>query len=233
MYLFKLTHQTNLENIKALLHKWLSKQLTQKAFTWAEDMVKAIQEEGYGKCFISSFAQISRRTGKEPIHLATTEIIEAQSLRKNWEPDKWLIDQVLRTLMLLSLNRDDEENYVQTLETIFSNADMSELIALYQSLPLLPYPERWRTIAIEGVRSNIIPVFNAMALNNPYPNEYFDIDTWNRFILKAVFVGSPLHRITGLNARINAPLKLQLKDYLYEKSSAKRDPHPEVAPLIG
>lgn len=98
---------------------------------------------------------------------------------------------------------------------------MGEAIALYQSLFLLPYPEKFKLRAAEGIRTNMTSVFNAVTLHNPYPAEYLDDLAWNQMILKALFVGTLLHPIYGLKQRNNQQLSQMLLDYARERLAAK------------
>ena len=142
------------------------------------------------------------------------------------------MDQVGRTLLILSFTYEDQDRYVATLDKIFAAADVGEAIALYQSLPLLPYPERFRLRAAEGIRSNITSVFNAVALYNPYPATYLDDLAWNQMVLKALFIGSPLEPIYGLEKRNNHQLSQMLIDYARERLAAKRPVNPELWLLV-
>lgn len=135
--------------------------------------------------------------------------------------------------MLLALPTEDADAFVGAVEKLFSAADVGELVALYQALPLLPYPERFLNLAIDGVRSNMTAVFNAIALQNPYPSEHFDDDAWNQVVLKALFVGSPLHPMMGLDQRANAKLARMLSDYAHERWAAGRPVNPELWRLVG
>src|SRR5690625_6252577 len=82
--------------------------------------------------------------------------------------------------------------------------------------------------AAEGVRSIITIVFNAIALDNPYPKEYLEQDPFNQIVLKALFVGSPLFRIVGLEERANATLARILVEYSQERRSAGRVVSTEI-----
>jgi hypothetical protein len=75
-------------------------------------------------------------------------------------------------------------------------------------------------------------VFEAIALNNPYPSEVFDEAAWNDFILKAIFIGAELAPILGLQQRANAPLARMLVDYMAERQAAGRSITPELWPLV-
>ena len=136
------------------------------------------------------------------------------------------------TILILSFPQDDADRYVSTLNKIFAAADMQEAIALYQSLPLLPYPERFKLRAAEGVRTNMTAVFNAIAINNPYPAQYLDDLAWNQMILKALFVGTPLHPIYGLKSRNNPQLAQMLVDYDRVRLAAQRTVSPELWDLV-
>jgi hypothetical protein len=76
-------------------------------------------------------------------------------------------------------------------------------------------------------------VFNAIALDNPYPAEYMEEAAWNQLVLKAIFVGSQLHRIQGLDARANAALASTLSDFAHERWAAKRPVPVELWRPVG
>lgn len=75
-------------------------------------------------------------------------------------------------------------------------------------------------------------VFNAIALYNFYPAAYFDELAWNQMILKALFVGSPLSKIQGLEQRTNLTLVTMLVNYARERLSANRSVSPELWQVV-
>lgn len=219
-------------SISSLLRYWVSQVLDKQAVAWVDTRRQQIKSSVTGREFLTAFSAVSRYVGKQQLQLAPEDLKAASALHKDWFPAHWSVEQAVRTLLLLALPQDNPEKYLDTLEEVFTAADVGELIALYQALPLLAYPERLQKRAAEGVRSNMTAVFNAVALHNPYPAEYFDDLAWNQMVLKALFVGSPLHLIHGLDLRANCELARMLLDYAHERHSANRPVSAEIWPLV-
>jgi hypothetical protein len=216
-----------------LLHHWLTQRIKSESLTWLNQKVQQIKINVNTLVFFSAFSAVPRYTGKNDLQLTKAELEVASVACNGWFPSHWSVDQAARALLVLALPQDDEEKYLITLKRVFTAADVGELIALYQTLPLLPYPEKFRDRAAEGVRSNMTAVFNAVALRNPYPAQYLDDLAWNQMVLKALFVGSPLHLVQGLEERANLELAKMLVDYAHERWAAKRTVSPELWRLVG
>lgn len=226
--------QVDVTRISDLLDRWIARQLDDEdALAWLREKRREIAAEAENWVFFTSFSGVPRYTGKADLDLTSEDLAQADEVRSGWDPRGWSVDQAGRTLILLALPSDDPDNYIETLEQVFTTADVGESVVLYQSLPLLPHPERLVERAKEGLRSNMTSVFNAVALRNPFPSEYFDDGAWNQMVLKAVFVGSPLYLIQGLDERANPKLARMLDDYAHERWSAGRDVTPELWRLVG
>lgn len=219
--------------IRQILLRWLKSRLDDEAFTWLESAAKDLMGEPEDWQLYTSFSTTPRHTGKELLQLTPGELDEAGRLRPGWKPANWTADQAGRTLLLLSYAEQGEEEFLDKIEKIFVTSDLGEAVALYQALPVYPFPERFRERAAEGVRSNITPVFDAVALNNPYPMEYLEEGAWNQIVLKALFVGSPLYKIMGVDKRANATLAKILVEYAHERWSAGRNVSPELWRVVG
>jgi hypothetical protein len=76
-------------------------------------------------------------------------------------------------------------------------------------------------------------VFEAVAHRNPYPAEHFAEPAWNQMVLKALFVGTRLDLIAGLDARANPALARMLCDYAHERWAASRPVSPELWRCVG
>jgi hypothetical protein len=215
------------------LLRWIHPHIDEKSQDWLAKKRQQIKEGAPDRVFFTAFSAVPRYTGKADLDISAEDGKEAEQVRRGWRPQRWSADQAARSLFLLALPNGDADEYVKKLDRLFSAADVGELVALYQSLPLLPHPERFVPRAAEGLRSSIDAVFNAVALNNPFPADYFDEAAWNHLVLKAVFVGSPLHRIEGLDRRANPELARMLLDYVHERWAASRTFTPELWRLVG
>lgn len=222
-----------LTSISNLLCHWISQKVTQEVVTWLDEKREQINSGVTGREFLRAFSAVPRYTGKKPLELTAQDLKTASTMQIGWFPGHWSVDQAARALLVLALPQEDAQKYLHILEPVFATADVGELVALYQALPLLPYPEKLRIRAAEGVRSNMTSVFNAIALRNPYPAQYLDNLAWNQMVLKALFVGSPLHLIQGLDFRANRELARMLIDYAHERQSANRSVPPELWRLVG
>ena len=220
-----------------LLSNWLERQISEKGFEWLQQQQEKLASSYYKRVFFTAFSAVPRYTCKQKLQLSEADIQEAQTKCPGWLPQFWRVDQAARSLLVLSLfqelaTKDDGEAF-KTLEQVFGAADVEELVALYQMLPLFPHPEQYRLRAAEGVRSNITVVFEAVALRNPYPVKHFDRLAWNQMVLKALFVNSPLYLIQGLDERTNPTLSKMLVDYARERWAAKRSVSPELWRAMG
>jgi hypothetical protein len=125
------------------------------------------------------------------------------------------------------------ETFAQRFVQLCRTADVAEAIAFYRGLPLYPDPGRLEAQAAEGTRTNMRAVFEAVAHRNPYPREQFSENRWNHMVLKALFVGSTLHPIQGLDERANPTLARMLCDYAHERWAAGRPVSPELWRCVG
>ena len=219
--------------VRALLYRWLTKQVPPEKLDWLSGKLEQLAKEHSERLLFTTFSAVPRYIGKADLQLDEDDVSAAESARSGWMPQQWSLDQVGRSLLLLSLSSEDSDLYHARIEKLFGAADVSEQIALYQCLPLFPHPERFVSRAAEGLRTSIDAVFNVIVLDNPFPGDYFSQETWNQMVLKAVFVGSQLHRIQQLDERANAELARMLLDYAHERWAAKREVTPELWRPVG
>ena len=216
-----------------LLDSWLAARLSKGAAEWLRARCGATCGRGADAAFYMALSSAPRHVGRAELALDESERTAADAARSGWRPARWSVDQAARTLLVLSLPASDARQYLATLDRLFDDGDLGELVVLYQALPLLPHPEAHRRRAAEGVRSNMQAVFEAVALDNPYPAEELDADAWNQLVLKCLFVESPLYRVRGLEQRQNAALAKMLSDYAHERWAAKRAVSLELWRCLG
>ncbi|WP_197901702.1 EboA domain-containing protein [Rhodocytophaga rosea] len=228
-----ITYQADIEAIKETLYNWIISNAPAKGKEWLDQKLGLISAENAERQFYLAFGTAPRFVGKEKLQLTAGDIQKAGALRKGWNPAHWTTDQATRILLVLSLPHQDPQKFVHVLNQLFSTGDVGEQTALYLSLPLLPHPELHRHRTTEGIRTNMTDVFNAIALDNPYPSEYLDEPAWNQLVLKTIFVGSPLHRIHGLDQRANANLARMLSDFAHERWAAGRPVPAELWRPVG
>lgn len=199
---------------------------------WLHDRLAAIRA-GERQPFQLAFGMAPRKTGKADLALSKAELLQAEDARPGWDPSGWSLDHAARTLIVLSVPNTSREDWLATLDPLFASGEVSELVALYQMLPLLPEPDAHVARAVDGLRTNIRPVFAAIAHRNPFPAERFTDAQWNQMVLKTLFVGLPLAPIVGLDERVNDPLMRNLCDLAHERWAAGRTVSPELWRCVG
>ena len=137
----------------------------------------------------------------------------------------WTLDQVARVDLLIQL---DESN----VDLLFETAEIQEAVALTRALPFLPNPSAFLLRATDAVRSNMGPVFDAIAFGNTYPKDYFSEAAWNQLVLKCIFNDKAIHQIMGLDERANQELANTLSDFAHERWSAGRRVPSQVWRLV-
>ena len=225
-------NDTKVNKIAGVLFNWLKKRDSATNLLWLNQKAKEISNSASERTLFTSFSAVSRYLNQDKLNLSSEELRTALALKTGWNPTNWTLEQAGRTILLLSFPAENTVNYLAALDKIIQAADVGEAIAFYQSLALLPYPEKFQLRAAEGVRSNMTSVFNAVALNNTYPAQYLDELAWNQMVLKALFVGSSLRFIYGLERRNNQQLSQMLVDYACERLSANRTVSSELWELV-
>jgi len=119
-----------------------------------------------------------------------------------------------------------------TLADLFGHGDTDERRAILRALPRLRDPARFTPLAIEACRTSVVPVFEAIACDNPFAAAHFPDANFNQMILKALFVGLPLARVVGLPTRLSPELARMARDYAAERRAAGRS-IPDDLLLIG
>ena len=217
---------------RELLARWLVRQLPQEAAAWLEKAAEQVRSSGKDADLYMAVSLVTRKVGKADLTLSDADLRDADASRPGWNPRAWSADQAARVLLVLALEAD-VARLARCLDQLCNTADVSELAAFYRGLPLYPDQPRYVARATEGLRTNMKNVFEAIAHRNPYASEQFPEAAWNQMVLKALFVGSPLWPIVGLDRRGNPELARMLCDYAHERWSAGRPVSPELWRCVG
>ncbi len=105
---------------------------------------------------------------------------------------------------------------------LFRDGDEGERVSLVRALCLTPEPSRLLQTALEAGRATSLRLYGALALDNPYPACCYPDHDFNGLVLKCLFTGLPVGRISGLAQRTNATLARMCEDYHDERVLANR-----------
>ena len=190
-------------------------------------------ESGDSKRLLLSLSMASRQAKRKPL-AASRDLRERASLAlPGLDVERWTQLDGVRVLLICAAQTGDPDGFAALYEQAFTYADDGEQQALLRALPLLEDGKSFVWRAGEGCRTNIVPVFEAVALDSPYPAMHFDEIAWNQMCIKAVFLGADLHRAVGFDRRRNPELARMALDLADERRSAGRLVQPELWMCLG
>ncbi|MDT0651111.1 EboA domain-containing protein [Autumnicola edwardsiae] len=228
-----MTAQVDITKASAFLKTIITGQANEKELEWLDEQEDKLRNNFQLSSFYIAFSSTSRFIRKESLIFSEEQLIEADRIRNGFQPQYLSLLQSVRIYLLLMLPHKDTQKYTSNLQRLHETADMDEQVTLYCALPLFPYPEELSKSAAEGIRTNITDVFDAIALNNPYPADYLNQQAWNQMILKAVFMQRPLYRIYRAEERANPELAEMLIDFAHERWAANRKVLPGLWRFVG
>lgn len=207
-----------------LLRGWVSRQAPEAA--WLEEALERLAGGPPERDLHIVLGYAPRKLGKATVELSDADLAAADAAYPGWNPTGWSVDGAARVAALLAYA--PPRPFAEVFKDLRRTSDVAEMIALYRGLPLYPDPQALDFECGEGLRSNLKPVFEAIAHRNPFPRDHFDVHRFNHMVLKALFVGSDLAPITGLDDRANPELARILIDYARERWAAGRPVTPEL-----
>ncbi len=135
--------------------------------------------------------------------------------------------ELARIFLLIKILEVEHVFFKDKVVNLIQVADTQELETFLNYLILLPNAKDFIFVAVEALRTNIATVFDAIALDNPYPSLYFNEQQWNQMYLKAAFMKRDLSRIVAVDQMGNQDLSRIISDYAHERWAASRDIDPE------
>ena len=193
----------------------------EKTKNWFDQKLNSIKTD---QDFFITFALINKKIPRGQLQLNPGQIQNILLKNPEFNIDNWTLDQLCRFSLLTyyPLLR------VQSITTLISVADTREQVTIYKSIPYLANASHFASIVVNGIRTNIVDVFDAIALNNSYPASNFSQDEWNQMVLKAIFMERPIYQIKDVDQRKNKKLAHILFDYARERWAASRRVTPEL-----
>ena len=177
---------------------------------------------------VGALAGASRRIGKDPLVLDREETERLRAAAIDW-PVAARVDELWRVAVLLrAACRGDFERLVAD---VYRGGDSDERRAVLRALPLLAVPERFAALAADACRTSVLPIFEAIACENPFPARHLSALHFNQMVLKALFLDVSLARVLGLDGRRTPELTRMARDYAQERRAAGRAVSAELAAL--
>ena len=207
----------------------LGKTSPPEAVAWLQQTVDEQGKSFQQRPFYYAFSGVSRRFDKK----ATTDAGDGQLtfLSKTvpgFTVAGWDEFRLARVILLTVLAEQEKDIFLENLKALIGTADLREQVAIFSAFPLLPHPVALVEFATDGLRSNIIDIFDSISLNNPFASENFTDEAWNQMVLKAIFITRPLYRIVGHGERTNLALAEAISDLAHERWAAGRTITPEA-----
>ena len=205
-----------------LLSGPLSRTLAPAAMEWLNAEIERQRGAADERRLAIAVGLASRKIGRMTLTLTEDEIAVARRRQAGWQPELWAADEVARVLLLIASHHGDDQAFAARVDRLCTTAEVTEYIAYLKGFAIFPAAKLLYGRAREGVRSAITPVFAAIACHNPYPFNHFDEAAWNQMIVKAVFSGTPIETIFGLQERRNPEVVQMMRDLISERRAAGR-----------
>jgi hypothetical protein len=172
--------------------------------------------------FPPTFAAAGRMLGRSPID------DDAARIRIPWPATSGVDECGRGALVLSAISALPAEEHVALVQDLFRRGEVRERQAVLRVLAGLPEPERFVGVAIDAFRTNVQPVFEALACDNAFPARYLPDHAFDQLVLKCLFLGAPLGRVHGLATRITDELARMVEAYASERRAAGRSVPDDV-----
>ncbi len=193
------------------------------AVAWLNESIANGEANFEKRPFYYAFSGVSRHFHKQALVSATDA--QAGALKEvcpDFTISGWDEYRLARVIMLLHLADQTEAVFLETIEALLNTADLREQAAIFSAYSILPSQDALVESAIDGLRSNIVDIYDSIALGNPFPAAHFSDEAWNQMILKTFFINRPLYRVIGIEKRANAELTEAISDLAHERWAAGR-----------
>lgn len=212
-----------MENVAAQLSEIIENKFSQENKNWFKEKVALISATKSTKDLYLTYSLLaSKIKNKEAL-----ELLESNSEVVNYLKTKRAsLLEIARIYLLVAVLEFDSGFFESKVANVIQVADSGELETFLKFLVFLPNAENYKNVAVDALRTNIVSVFDAIALNNPYPELYFTNKEWNQMYLKAAFLERNLNEIQAVDVKANKDLARIISDYAHERWAAGRNIDP-------
>ncbi len=202
-----------------LLKEILEYNLSEEKFNWFYGQVNLMSNDP--DTIFKFFTKVPHVTGRNSLVVTEEDEVLIYVLMPGLKLTDWTIDRFCRVIILSEL-KCEKNRYINIINDLFSCAEMNELVAIYSAFNFLAYPEEWVLKSVEGLRSNIGTVLEALMYHNPFLTKYLNEPAWNQMICKAFFTEKDISKVYGADKRANNTLAVMLTNYAKERIAAQR-----------
>ncbi|WP_394749700.1 EboA domain-containing protein [Spongiimicrobium salis] len=206
------------ENTGKNLRQIIEKNVSPEVMQWLHEKLDIIINENATRELYLTYSLIASKMDKSIAEIG----IDDRELADFLKIQQANIQQLGRIYLLQAVLEKDPAFFESKVAGIIQVADTGELETFLKFLILLPNAKHYKTVAVDALRTNIATIFDAIALNNPYPGCYFEPQEWNQMFLKAAFMERDLHQIQDIDRMANAELARIVSDYAHERWAASR-----------
>jgi hypothetical protein len=207
--------------VRAQLQSALHARTSGEAARWLDGALRQAAE-GPRQGLLQVYTEASLRLGRLPLAVQPGADFPPPGA-EGLALDHWTLEDAAREIFLLA--RADvvaPETFEADARACYDMGDAREQLSWLRGTILLPAPDRFLMLVIDACRTNIQPLFEAVACENPYPRLFFPERNFNQLVMKALFNGVRLERIVGLGARVNTELTRMATDFAAERRAAGR-----------
>lgn len=209
--------------MKQLLNDVLAARASQEGADWLAKALQAATPPVHANTLLGYYAGAARRLGKRALDLNAAEHARATALDPLFPLSHWGADEAARALLLLNLaEKLPAGEFREVAHQCYELGDSREQQSWLRALSLLPDNERFLTTAVDACRTNIIPLFESIACENPFPLRAFPENNFNQLVMKVLFNALAVERVIGLEDRLNAALSNMCDDFVSEREAAGR-----------
>jgi hypothetical protein len=177
------------------------------------------------------YTEASRHLGQTPL---VTDGSDANAVRAldNVPARHWTLEDAGRLVFVVTRYEAVSGTATEWIAACYEQGDTREQRSWLRTVAFIPRAELMLPVAVDACRTSIVPLFEAIACENPYPARYFPDRNFNQVVLKALFNGIAVERITGLASRLNPELSRMASDYADERRAAGRSIPTDIDTVI-